>query len=144
MVEAGTLGLSQSDESFAHPQGRLVVLQVALHDRVFECGIEGSVEHMWVRVAHAVYADADDEVEFDAAIAQFDEGAIAQPATDVREEQRSAASGCQTGQLVTVSLSQRGVGWTDGIDFGAVFLEGLAQQFSGLFDPRVADQTGVP
>lgn len=93
VIQACTLRAAQRDESFAHPEGGFVVLQVALHDGVFECGIERGAEHVRVGVPHTVNADADDEVEFDATVSQFDEGAVSKTAADVREEQGRAAGG---------------------------------------------------
>ena len=67
-----------------------VHLEVALHDCVGEGCVDGGIEKFGGVMSHEVNADAGDEVEFDRAVAEFDEGAVAEARAEVWEEEAAA------------------------------------------------------
>ena len=64
------------------------MLQVPLHDGVFQRRIDRGAEHPWIRVPHSMHSDPNNEIELDAAVPKFDQRAISKPARDVGEVRR--------------------------------------------------------
>lgn len=94
-------------------------------------------------MSHPMHADSHDEIELDATIAQFDQGAISKPARDVGEIGRRPSGLGQSIQFGLVGRYQLRIRWADLRDLATVRFQGLQKQLAGVFDPRISDQFRV-
>ena len=92
---------------------------------------------------HPMYADPDDEIQLDAAIAQLDQRPIAHAAGNVRKISRSATGFGQPFQLGFVRVDQTRIRRSHLSNLAPVRLKRFEQQQAGRLDPWVADQITV-
>ena len=117
-----------------------VLLQVPLHDRVGQGGVEQRRGEGRVAVAEAVDADAADHVVLDAAVGELDQAPAADPAAEVGVVEGAAADLGEFAEGLLVRLLPLGV---RGAHAGeAALLVGQREQHQPprLGDPRVVHQ----
>ena len=108
------------------------MLQVSLHDRIFQACIDRGIQHGRMAVAQTMDSNAHDEVQFDTPVAKFHPWPISQAARYVGEIGSSSARIGQPSQRVGVFRSVLLTPRTNSRDLLRMVAERCQEKFFGL------------
>ena len=140
--EAGAGLVGEVDELAAEFDGVGVHLEIALHDGVGQGGVDSGFDEAGVGMAEDVDADAADEVHFDGAVGEFDEGAVADAAAEVGEVEGAASDIRGFGGLLLVGFGVLGIGGAWLGEVGRVLGDGVEEELFGLLNSGVLEEFG--
>ena len=115
----------------------VVLLQVTLHDGVTGRAVDGCFDEQWMTVAVAVDADAGDEVQLYAAVAKFNERAVAKSTGEIRKVQVAVANRSEGLQRFRVPGGKFRIRPANRCQFCLVFGNRLHDQFLGFLEAWV-------